>query len=85
MKKLFFVLWICFLFPHSFVIAQSSIVDSLINAIRTSRDDQKKIAGILELANQAVNPDTLLPFAKAGMEIAIKQIIKNGKTVRVLL
>ena len=72
MKKLLFVLVVCYLWPIEPIIAQSSTVDSLIKVIRTSRDDEKKIKSILELANQAVNPDTLLPFAKEAIELATK-------------
>lgn len=72
MKKLLFVLWICFSCPGSFIIAQSSIVDSLVTVIKISRDDEKKIKAIYELSNQAVNPDTLLPYAKLAIEIANK-------------
>ena len=74
MKKAgYFILWILTMkFCSLGIMAQSSTVDSLIAIIRTSKLDEVKLKAIVDLSGQAINPDTLLPYALKGMEIASK-------------
>lgn len=50
--------------------AQTRAIDSLIRAINTSTDNKEKFKNILELNEQSINPDILLPYVKLAEEIA---------------
>lgn len=50
--------------------AQTRVLDSLRNVIITTQSDKVKLSSVLEMAGQAINPDSLLPYVLLAEKIA---------------
>lgn len=54
------------------VFSQTNTIDSLRHGIAVSRSDKEKLELIIELSNQSINADSLLPYILTGEAIALK-------------
>lgn len=76
MKKNCCILFLFCLFPGLCigVTAQTRITDSVRHLIATAGSEREKVEYIYQLANQSINPDSLLPYVLLG-----ERIIKPSK------
>lgn len=78
MKQLKKILLFVFTSSVYFCIAQTKAVDNLRQIINRSTDPNKKLTAILELGDQSVDPDTLLPYLFIGEQLASTSKDKNN-------
>ena len=73
MKLVKYTGWICLLQLAAFFLhAQSRTIDSLRSAIHTAIADKDKLAAIFLLNEQAMNPDSILPYLQQAEQIALR-------------
>lgn len=73
MKKTRVILFIwCLSFILTAAFSQTKTIDSLRRNIEKAVTGKEKLAGIIKLSEQSLNPDTLLPYVQAAEAIALK-------------
>ncbi len=65
-----FILLVLFSAVVNQLTAQTAAIDSLRHAIKASASDKEKLSGIIELGEQPINADTLLPYVLLAEKIA---------------